>query len=354
MAGDVPAGGQLDELAAFALEHAGGVLGDGAEGAGAPAVFLFADDVEDRYLYTFAGLDEARLHLADPAHGYVRCALAWGPAPDMLSVRAQEIGSSTSFQLTRPRAAGVPPEGDPVRTEGTEALLPGPGSVPVAGHGQAPGQLEGLEQLGHEVERAVDTGEGLAEAEDRLLGWVRRAGEADWEAAEEWVRGHLPADDREDPADDVLPAPEQDPAQVRTPGRYAITFRDGGAPAGGTAALAAWDQVARNAREILGPAATATCGGTALVDPESGVRLALEQSSGTYELWASVPDGTPPPAAALGQLYQLALTVQLETGRRAVDPQAGWYVDQGAGAQWARRFSLFARALRPFRRGPSS
>ncbi|MEJ8645973.1 hypothetical protein WKI68_41705 [Streptomyces sp. MS1.HAVA.3] len=51
----------------------------------------------------------------------------------------------------------------------------------------------------------------------------------------------------------------------------------------------------------------------------------------------------------LEQLVQLALTVQLETGRRAVDPQLGLYVDQLGGTTWPRRFRLFSRAARALR-----
>ncbi|MEU9378909.1 hypothetical protein AB0D94_34855 [Streptomyces sp. NPDC048255] len=340
MARDGTTGGQLDELAAFALEHAAGAP---AEGAGAAAVFLFADDVEDRYLYTFTELAEAYLHLADPAHGYLRCALAWCPAPGVFAVQAQEIGSSASFLLTRHHSTEGLPEGGTVRTEGAEPLLPVPGPVSRVQAGE-------LAELEYEIDRAFDSGEGLAEAEDRVRRWVGRASEAEWEAAEEWVRGRLPAGDEPDPADDVLP--ERDLEGTRTPGRYSITFREGGAPGGREAALATWDQVARQARDILGPEAVAD-GGTALEVPGGGVRLALDRSSGAYELSVALPAGTAPAPATLTQLYQLALTVQLETGRRAIDPQAGWYVDQGAGAKWGRRLGLFSRAARAFRRGRS-
>ncbi|MFD9167536.1 hypothetical protein ACFVZ8_36990, partial [Streptomyces sp. NPDC059558] len=170
-----PASGrQLDELAAFALAHAGDVPGTG-EGAGADAVFLFADDIEDRYLYTFADLAGAREHLADPIHGYLRCAVAWRPGPDVLSVRAQEIGSSTSFVLTR-RCAPDGPAEDVVRAEGAPALLPPPGAA--AGTNAEPGDpaepadLSALAALEDGLERAVDSGEGLVEAEDRLRRWV--------------------------------------------------------------------------------------------------------------------------------------------------------------------------------------
>ncbi|MFD9011293.1 hypothetical protein, partial [Streptomyces sp. NPDC059552] len=71
-----------------------------------------------------------------------------------------------------------------------------------------------------------------------------------------------------------------------------------------------------------------------------------------YELSAPLPDaGAGPATQVLEQLYRPALTVQLETGRRAVDPQAGRYVDQLGGATWARRFGLVARAVRSFRPG---
>ncbi|KOG45279.1 hypothetical protein ADK75_31995 [Streptomyces virginiae] len=350
-----PASGrQLDELAAFALAHAGDAPGKG-EGAGADAVFLFADDIEDRYLYTFADLAGAREHLADPTHGYLRCAVAWRPGPDVLSVRAQEIGSSTSFVLTR-RCAPDGPAEDVVRAEGAPALLPPPG--PTAGTSAEPGDpaepadladLTALTALEDGLERAVDSGEGLVEAEDRLRRWVGRADEGDWAATERWLRSRFPTGNEPDASDGALP--DGATAGARPPGRYAIDFHGADAPTGPVAALATWDRISRQAREILGPTA-APVDGTAVGHPGSGVRLALDRASGRYELSAPLPDaGAAPAMQVLEQLYRLALTVQLETGRRAVDPQVGRYVDQLGGATWARRIGLAARAVRSFRPG---
>ncbi|MDA5279162.1 hypothetical protein [Streptomyces sp. Isolate_45] len=321
-------GGPLDEFAAFALAHAGAAS---AEDAGVGAVFLFADDVEDRYLYTFADLDEAHEHLADPTHGYLRCAVAWRPGPDVLTVHAQEIGDGASFTLTR--------------TEGSPPLLPGSGPV---GRAKAePGDPADLADLEDAFQRAVDSGEGLTEAEDRVRGWVERADEDDWAAAEKWLRGRLPAAEEHDPA----ALPDGPPGGVRTAGRYVIAFDEDDAPTGSVAALATWDRIARQAREIVGPTA-GPAEGTAVGHPVSGVRLALDRASGRYELSAPLPgEDTVPTAEVLEQLYRLAFAVQLETGRRAVDPQAGRYVDQLGGATWGRRFGLFVRAVHAFRPG---
>ncbi|MFD7630731.1 hypothetical protein ACFV7Q_32715 [Streptomyces sp. NPDC059851] len=338
-------GGQLDELAAFALVHAGDASAEGG-GAGSGAVFVFADDIEDRYLYTFADLAEAREHLADPTHGYLRCAVAWRPGPEVLAVQAQEIGSSGSFTLTR-RCVPEGPVGEVVRTEGTGAVLPPWG--PAAKTKAEPGDLGALADLEGGLERAVDSGEGLVEAEGRLRSWVGRAGEDDWVAAERWLRSRIPIGDERDAADDV--PPEGAAGGARAAERYAITFHDDDAPTGPVAALAAWDRVAPQAREVLG-LTVAPADGTVVEHPVSGVRLALDRTSGRYELWVPLPcDNAAPATVALEQLYQLALTVQLETGRRAVDPQAGRYVDQLGGATWARRFGLFARAIRSLRPG---
>lgn len=339
-------GGQLDELAAFALVHAGDAPAESG-GAGIGAVFLFADDIEDRYLYTFADLAEAREHLADPTHGYLRCSVAWRPGPDVVAVQAQEIRSSTSFTLTR-RCVSEGVAGEVVRTEGTRAVLPASGPAAKAKTKAEPGDLEELADLEDGIERAADSGEGLVEAEDRLRSWVGRAGEGDWAAAERWLRSRFPIGDEHDAADDALP--DEAPGGARMTGRYVITFHEDDAPTGPVAALATWDRVARQAHEILGLTA-APADGTAVAHPVSGVRLALDRTSGRYELSVPLPGDTAPATVALEQLYQLALTVQLETGRRAVDPQAGRYVDQLGGATWARRFGLFARATRSFRPG---
>ncbi|MFF3015748.1 hypothetical protein [Streptomyces sp. NPDC057939] len=325
-------GGQLDELAAFAPAHADAAS---AVGPGDGAVFLFADDVEDRYLYAFADLDEAREHLADPSHGYLRCAVARRSGPDVVTVHAQEIGGA-SFTLTR--------------TEGTSPLLPGRGS---AGRTKAapsdPAEPADMADLEDGLQRAIDSGTGLTAAEDRLRKWVDRAGEDDWAAAEKWLRGRLPIGDEPDPADDALP--DGPPGGVRTAGRYVIAFDGADAPIGSVAALATWDRVARQAGEILGATAT-PAEGAELGDPVSGIRLALDRTSGRYELSAALTgDSTLPTAKVLGQLYHLALTVQLETGVRARDAQAGRYVDQLGGATWGRRFGLFARAVQAFRPG---
>ncbi|MEU9104868.1 hypothetical protein AB0D54_10930 [Streptomyces xanthophaeus] len=344
MTGDGASGGQLDELAGFALEHAHDRLADG--GRGAAAVFLFADDVEDRYLYTFAEPAEARLHLADPAHGYLRCALAWSPGPGVCSVQAQELGSRTSFVLTRRT-----PLGKTVRTGGAGPLLPAP-RLPGDVHSEADteaGQAE-IQEIEDEVERAVESGAGLSEAEARVRRWIGRAGEAEWAAAEKWVRRRLPADPSEhEGADEAVPEEDRAGLGARTPGRYVITFHQGGPATGPEAALATWDQVARRARELLGPDTTSAAAGTALEDPADGLRLALCRDSGAYELSAPLQDGAAPVPAVLERLYELALTVQLESGRRAVDPQVGWYIDRAAGATWSRRLRLFFRAARPSR-----
>ncbi|MCY0945765.1 hypothetical protein [Streptomyces antarcticus] len=371
-------GGQLAELAAFALEYAGDapVAGAGAgagtgAGAGVRDVFLFADDIADRYLYTFADLAEAREHLADPTHCYLRCALAWRPGPDVLAVQAQEIGSSTSFTLTW-RRLPEGPAGEVVRTEGTRAVLPPSGTAaktkadpePEPGDPADPTESADLAELEGALERAVDSGEGLVKAEDRLRRWAGPGGEEGWEAAERWLRSRFPIEDAYeggyedayDPADDASPegASESSLGGVRTPGRYVITFREGDAPTptGPVAALAAWDRVAREAREVLGLSVGAP-DETAVAHPVTGVRLALDRTSGRYEVSLPLTGDTVPPTVALEQLCQLALSVQLETGLRAVDPQAGLYVDQLGGAKWARRLSLFARAVRSFRPGPS-
>ncbi|MFD9167440.1 hypothetical protein ACFVZ8_36490 [Streptomyces sp. NPDC059558] len=163
------------------------------------------------------------------------------------------------------------------------------------------------------------------------------------------MRSRFPTGDEPDASDDALP--DGAPASARPPGRYAIDFHGSVAPTGPVAALATWDRISRQAREILGPTA-APADGTAVGHPGSGVRLALDRGSGRYELSAPLPDdGAAPATQVLEQLYRLALTVQLETGRRAVDPQAGRYVDQLGGATWARRFGLVARAVRSFRPG---
>ncbi|MEJ8645972.1 hypothetical protein WKI68_41700 [Streptomyces sp. MS1.HAVA.3] len=187
MSRSAASGGQLDELAAFALEHVCDAPADGG-GAGIGAVFLFADDIKARYLYTFADLAEAREHLADPAYGYLRCAVSWQPAPDVFAVQAQEIGSATSFLLTRRRVADGPAD-EVVRTEGAQALLPPSGptakvttEVEATAEAEAadPAGLEELEELEYGLERAVDLGEGMAEADDRLRRWIGRAGRATW------------------------------------------------------------------------------------------------------------------------------------------------------------------------------
>ncbi|MGW7027864.1 hypothetical protein ACWGFX_11855 [Streptomyces xanthophaeus] len=347
MTGDGASGGQLDELAVFALEHAHDRLADG--GRGAAAVFLFADDVEDRYLYTFAELAEARLHLADPAHGYLRCALAWSPGPGVYGVQAQELGSSTSFTLIR-RA----PLGETVRTAGAGPLLPAP-RLAAESHSEAhteadQAHLDEIGEIEDKIERAVESGAGLSEAEDRMGRWIRRAGEAEWAAVEKWARRRLPADRSEhEGAGEAVPEEDRAGPGARTPGRYVITFHQGGPATGPEAALATWDQVARRARELLGPGITSAAAGTALEDPADGLRLTLCRDSGTYELSAPLQDGAPPVPAVLEKLYELALTVQLESGRRAVDPQVGWYIDRAAGATWSRRLRLFFRAARPSR-----
>ncbi|WP_326586335.1 hypothetical protein [Streptomyces sp. NBC_01294] len=358
MSRSAASGGQLDELAAFALEH---VCDAPAErgNAGIGAVFLFADDIDDRYLYTFADLAEARAHLADPTHGYLRCTVAWRPAPDVFAVQAQEIGSATSFLLTRRRVADGPAD-EVVRTDGARALLPPSGPMAkVTTEAQAtteseaadPAELEELEELEYGFERAVDSGEVLAEADDRLRRWVGRAGESDLVTAEKWLLSRFPHVQEHDPADDVLP--EEAAGGTWVPGRYVITFRADAAPTGPVAALATWDGVARQAREVLGPtaAAAAEADGTAVVHPVSGVRLAWDRTSDRYEVSAPLPRDSVPALTALEQLVQLALTVQLETGRRAVDPQLGLYVDRLGGTTWPRRFRLFSRAVRAFRPG---
>ncbi|MFJ3926243.1 hypothetical protein [Streptomyces sp. NPDC090022] len=348
MSGSEASGGQLDELAAFALAHAGDALTDeGGAGPGAGAVLLFADDLEDRYLYTFADPGEVHEHLADPAHGYLRCAVAWRPGPHVVAVQAQEIGTSTSFVLTRRCAPDGPADGV-VRTEGTRSILPPPGQP--ASTTTEPGDPPELADLEDGLERAVDSGKGLAEAEDRLRRWLVRAGEGDWRAVERWLRSRFPAGDEHDTLDGALP--EAAPGGAGTAGRYVIVFPEDDTATGPVAALATWDRIARQAREILGPT-VAPADGTAVVHPASGLRLALDLGSGRYELGLPLPgNDTAPATAALEQLYHLALTVQLETGRRAVDPQLGRYVDQLCGTTWARRFALATRAIRPRRPGP--
>ncbi|WP_374772300.1 hypothetical protein OG756_03355 [Streptomyces sp. NBC_01310] len=368
MSRSAASGGQLDELAAFALEHVCDTSADGGD-AGIGAVFLFADDIQDRYLYTFADLADARAHLADPTHGYLRCTVAWRPAPDVFAVQAQEIGSATSFLLTR-RRFGDGPADEVVRTEGAEALLPPSGSMAkVTTEAQAtteseaadPAELQELQELEYGLERAADSGEGLAEADDRLRRWVGRAGERDFVAVEKWLLSRFPHVQEHDPADDVLP--EEAAGGTWVPGRYVIIFRADAdadadadaAPTGPVAALATWDGVARQARDVLGPTAAAAteADGTAVVHPVSGVRLAWDRTSDRYEVSAPLPRDSVPAPTALEQLVQLALTVQLETGRRAVDPQLGLYVDQLGGTTWPRRFRLFSRAVRAFRPGPT-
>ncbi|MFD6969858.1 hypothetical protein [Streptomyces sp. NPDC059979] len=361
MSRSAASGGQLDELAAFALEHVCDAPADGGD-AGTGAVFLFADDMEDRYLYTFADLAEARAHLADPTHGYLRCTVSWRPAPDVCAVQAQEIGSATSFLLTRRRVADGPAD-EVVRTEGARALLPPSGPMAkVTTEARAtteadaadPAGLEELEELEYGLERAVDSGEGLAEADERLRRWLGRAGERDFVAVEKWLLSRFPHVQEHDPADDVLP--EGAVGGTWVPGRYVITFRadaaDDAAPAGPVAALATWDGVARQARDVLGPTAT-EADGTAVVHPVSGVRLAWDRTSDRYEVSAPLPGDFVPAPTVLEQLVQLALTVQVETGRRAVDPQLGLYLDQLDGSTWLRRFRLFSRAVRAFRPGPT-
>ncbi len=178
--------------------------------------------------------------------------------------------------------------------------------------------------------------------------WLGRADESDLAAAERWLRSRLPHGDEHDAADDALP--EEAPGGTWVPGRYAVTFREEGAPANPVAALATWDRVIRQAREILAPT-TAPADGTAVVHPVSGVRLTWDRTSDRYELSAPLPPDTAPAPTVLEQLFQLALMVQSETGRRAADPQLGRYVDQLGGATWTRRFRLFSRAARPFRPG---
>lgn len=232
MSGNTASGGQLDELAAFALEYARHATADGGD-TDIGAVFLFADDIEDRYLYTFADLTEARVHLSDPAHGYLRCALARRPAPDVLTVQAQEIGSSTSFLLTRRRVPDGP-AAEVVRTEGAQALLPPSGpaaTTPAPAPSSETTEVEAeaadpaeLEELEYGIERAAHSGEGLEEADDRLQSWLGRADESDLAAAERWLRSRLPHVDVHDAADDALP--DEARRGNRTPGRYAITFHE--------------------------------------------------------------------------------------------------------------------------------
>ncbi|MFJ7591770.1 hypothetical protein ACIQZO_31260 [Streptomyces sp. NPDC097617] len=286
-------------------------------------------------------------------HGYLRCALAWRPGPDALAVQAQEIGSSTSFVLTR-HCGPEGPAGDVVRTEGEQAVLPASGSAARPKGEPAdladPAYLAELADLEGGIERAVDSGEALAEAEDRLQSWLGRADEGGWAAAERWLRSRVPIEGDHETTDDALPAATL--GEARTAGRYAISFREDDTPTGPAAALATWDRIARHAREILGQQTAAPADGTTVEHPVSGVRLVLDRTSGRYELSVPLPDDdTALAAVALEQLYQLALTVQLETGRRAVDPQLGQYVDRLGGATWARRFGLFARAIRSFRPG---